>query len=89
MHLNPRILNKMRVTTTIAALAAIVALGYSTPTPQDDPPETELCLQRKFLSAELCSNIDPTYNNETLPGDNWYCCWYQGPFTPPPALPVS
>ena len=79
----------MRIPTTIAALAAIVALGYSSPTPQDDPPETDLCLQRKFLSALLCEDIDATYTNETLPSLGWYCGWYQGPFLPPPAVPVS
>ncbi|KAI0106864.1 hypothetical protein F4814DRAFT_429252 [Daldinia grandis] len=74
---------------TIATLAAIIAFTTSTPTPQEDPPETDLCLQRKFLSANLCSEIDATYTNATLPGLGWYCCWYQGPFVPPPALPVS
>ncbi|OTA94983.1 hypothetical protein M434DRAFT_394195 [Hypoxylon sp. CO27-5] len=78
----------MRISTT-AALAAIIASAFSSPAPQADPPETDLCLQRKFLSASLCSDIDPTYNNETLPGLGWYCCWYQGPFLPPPALPTS
>ncbi|KAI1393005.1 uncharacterized protein F4822DRAFT_148034 [Hypoxylon trugodes] len=78
----------MRVSITVS-LAAIVALALSTPTPQSDPPETDLCLQRKFLTADLCSDIDATYTNETLPGLGWYCCWFQGPFTPPPALPVS
>ncbi|KAI1401739.1 hypothetical protein F4819DRAFT_457070 [Hypoxylon fuscum] len=79
----------MRVPTTIATLAAIVTLGYSTPTPQADPPEYDLCLQRKFLSALQCDDIDPTYSNETLPALGWYCCWHQGPFAPPPAGPVS
>ncbi|KAI8964618.1 hypothetical protein F5Y11DRAFT_315490 [Daldinia sp. FL1419] len=78
----------MRIT-AIASLVGIVAVANSTPTPQADPPETDLCLQRKFLSANLCSEIDPTYTNETLPGLGWYCCWHQGPFAPPPALPVS
>ncbi|KAL7623603.1 hypothetical protein AAE478_005155 [Parahypoxylon ruwenzoriense] len=78
----------MRVS-TIAAFAALISLGLSTPMPQDDPPETDLCLQRKFLSALLCRDIDPTYNNVTLPDLGWYCCWYQGPFAPPPAQPVS
>ncbi|KAI1414160.1 hypothetical protein F5Y13DRAFT_198078 [Hypoxylon sp. FL1857] len=73
----------------IATLTTIIASVFSTPAPQADPPETDLCLQRKFLTADLCSDIDPTYSNETLPGLGWYCCWYQGPFTPPPALPVS
>ncbi|KAI1372318.1 hypothetical protein F4677DRAFT_449440 [Hypoxylon crocopeplum] len=74
---------------TIAALSTIIAVACSTPMPQADPPETDLCLQRKFLSASLCLDIDPTYTNETLPSIGWYCCWYQGPFAPPPALPVS
>ncbi|KAI2622392.1 hypothetical protein GGR54DRAFT_598370 [Hypoxylon sp. NC1633] len=78
----------MRIT-TISTLAAIIAVAASTPTPQAEPPETDLCLQRKFLSALLCSNVDATYTNETLPAAGWYCCWFQGPFAPPPALPVS
>ena len=74
----------------LAALAASLHLVASTPVPQDNPPvDSETCLQRNFLSASLCSNIDPSYNNETLPGLGWNCCWYQGPFLPPPALPVS
>lgn len=79
----------MRATTIIATLTALVTLGYSTPAPQADPPETDLCLQRKFLSALRCEDLDPTYTNVTLPDQGWYCCWYQGPFLPPPALPVS
>ncbi|KAI0380274.1 hypothetical protein F5Y04DRAFT_257816 [Hypomontagnella monticulosa] len=74
---------------TIAVLSAIIALAFSAPAPQADPPETDLCLQRKFLSAELCSDIDPTYSNATLPAAGWYCCWYQGPFLPPPAVATS
>ncbi|KAI1463121.1 uncharacterized protein F4812DRAFT_447723 [Daldinia caldariorum] len=78
----------MRIS-TITSLAAIIPFANSAPAPQADPPETDLCLQRKFLTADLCSDIDSTYTNETLAGFGWYCCWYQGPFAPPPALPVS
>ncbi|KAI5857362.1 hypothetical protein GGS23DRAFT_345734 [Durotheca rogersii] len=73
---------------TVTALAAIFSLGASSPTPQEEP-EVDLCLQRKFLGAELCQDIDTSFSNETLPALGWYCCWYQGPFAPPPALPVS
>ncbi|KAI1770810.1 hypothetical protein F4818DRAFT_431996 [Hypoxylon cercidicola] len=74
---------------TLVTLAAFAAVGFSSPTPQADPPETDICLQRKFLSAEVCSDIDAMYNNATLPSFGWYCCWYQEPFAPPPALPIS
>ncbi|OTB02673.1 hypothetical protein M426DRAFT_322435 [Hypoxylon sp. CI-4A] len=75
---------------TITTFAVIVATALSNPLPQEGgPDETDLCLQRKFLSAELCSDIDTSYTNETLPSLGWYCCWFQGPFAPPPALPVS
>ncbi|KAI1105749.1 hypothetical protein F4804DRAFT_303426 [Jackrogersella minutella] len=77
----------MRVA-TFATLATVIASAIATPTPQD-PPEQDLCLQNKFLSAQLCSEIDPSYTNVTLPAAGWYCCWYQGPFLPPPALPTS
>ncbi|KAI1501244.1 hypothetical protein F5X99DRAFT_383263 [Biscogniauxia marginata] len=74
----------------LAVLAASLHLAVSTPVPQDDPPiDANTCLQNKFLSALSCSDIDAAYNNETLPSFGWYCCWYQGPFTAPPALPVS
>ncbi|KAI2604139.1 uncharacterized protein GGS25DRAFT_534612 [Hypoxylon fragiforme] len=79
----------MQVPTTFATLAVFLGLAFSSPMPQDDPPETDLCLQRKFLTAERCEDIDPAYTNATLPSAGWYCCWQQGPFTPPPALPVS
>ncbi|KAI4862536.1 hypothetical protein F4820DRAFT_430106 [Hypoxylon rubiginosum] len=74
---------------TLMTLAAVAAVGFSSPTPQADPPEQDLCLQRKFLSALLCEDIDAAYSNVTLPSLGWYCCWAQGPFAPPPALPVS
>ncbi|KAI0603265.1 hypothetical protein F4775DRAFT_587782 [Biscogniauxia sp. FL1348] len=73
----------------LAVLATSLHLVASTPMPQGDPVGTETCLQRNFLSAGQCSDIDPSYNNETLPAAGWLCCWYQGPFLPPPALPVS
>ncbi|KAI6084884.1 hypothetical protein F4821DRAFT_163310 [Hypoxylon rubiginosum] len=78
----------MRIPTLIT-LAAVATIGSSSPMPQGDPGEVDLCLQRKFLSALLCSDIDTTYTNVTLPSAGWYCCWYQGPFAPPPALPTS
>ncbi|KAI0007127.1 hypothetical protein F4779DRAFT_593440 [Xylariaceae sp. FL0662B] len=74
---------------TLATLIAIVPLILSTQASLVVRQETDLCLQRKFLSAELCTDIDPSYSNETLPTLGWYCCWYQGPFAPPPATPVS
>ncbi|KAI1459878.1 hypothetical protein F4805DRAFT_419022 [Annulohypoxylon moriforme] len=78
----------MRVS-IIAASATLFVSAFSIPAPQDGPNETDLCLQNKFLSASLCSDIDASYTNVTLPGLGWYCCWFQGPFAPPPALPVS
>ncbi|XXG96069.1 hypothetical protein Hte_002346 [Hypoxylon texense] len=33
--------------------------------------------------------ITLTYTNVTLPTEGWYCCWQQGPYAPPPAVPVS
>ncbi|KAI0893616.1 hypothetical protein F4806DRAFT_144679 [Annulohypoxylon nitens] len=72
----------MRVS-TVTAFATFVASALSA------PAETDLCLQNKFLSASLCTDIDASYTNVTLPSLGWYCCWFQGPFAPPPALPVS
>ncbi|KAI5928777.1 hypothetical protein F4810DRAFT_705709 [Camillea tinctor] len=73
----------------LAVLATSLHLVASTPVPQDPPIDSDTCLQRNFLSASLCSDIDSSYNNATLPALGWRCCWYQGPFAPPPALPVS
>ncbi|KAI1207016.1 uncharacterized protein F4807DRAFT_436683 [Annulohypoxylon truncatum] len=78
----------MRVS-NIAAFATFIASAFSIPAPQDGGGEQDLCLQQKFLSALECSDLDPSYTNVTLPSAGWYCCWYQGPFLPPPALPVS
>ncbi|KAI0881335.1 uncharacterized protein GGS22DRAFT_197060 [Annulohypoxylon maeteangense] len=79
----------MRVS-TIAAAATLFASAFSMPAPQEGgPDETDLCLQRKFLSASLCTDLDTTYTNATLPSLGWYCCWYQGPFLPPPAQATS
>ncbi|XXG96070.1 hypothetical protein Hte_002347 [Hypoxylon texense] len=49
---------------TLMTLAAVAAVGFSSPMPQEGGPnETDLCLQRKFLSALLCTDIDPTYTS--------------------------
>ncbi|KAI1080753.1 hypothetical protein F5B20DRAFT_93610 [Whalleya microplaca] len=81
----------MRVS-ALASVAAILPLALSTPASAplvERQEEVDLCLQRKFLSAGLCSDLDPSYTNETLPGVGYYCCWAQGPFAPPPATAVS
>ncbi|KAI2467568.1 hypothetical protein F4781DRAFT_401356 [Annulohypoxylon bovei var. microspora] len=78
----------MRVS-TIAAFATLIASAFSIPTPQGSPYDPDICLQRSFLSASLCSDINPAYTNDTLSDFGWYCCWYQVPAAPPPAMPVS
>ena len=50
---------------------------------------SDYCLQRVFLSAPNCDAVNSTYTNATLPDAGYYCCWAQGPFAPPPAVPVS
>ncbi|KAI1334527.1 hypothetical protein F5Y15DRAFT_420768 [Xylariaceae sp. FL0016] len=67
----------------VAALAAALQLTSA------QEPDSDLCLQRKFLSSLLCEDIDPSYNNDTLPALGWFCCWHQGPFLPPPAEATS
>jgi hypothetical protein len=45
--------------------------------PRPSPTEADPCLQRKFLSALICSDMDPTWTNVTLAADGWLCCWEQ------------
>ncbi|KAI1765030.1 hypothetical protein GGR53DRAFT_465693 [Hypoxylon sp. FL1150] len=54
--------------------------------PQGDPEETDLFL---LLMALLCPDLDAMYTNAMFPSEGRYCRWFQGPFAPPPALPMS
>ncbi|KAH8600795.1 hypothetical protein B0O99DRAFT_589683 [Bisporella sp. PMI_857] len=70
----------------LSILGAVAPLLTTSIAQFEDP---DICLQRNFLSAPLCADVNPAYTNETLPAFGWYCCWYQGPFAPPPAVPTS
>lgn len=62
-------------TTTIATTTTKTAATPRPPRPT--PTEQDPCLQRKFLSALICSDVDPTWTNVTLAADGWLCCWEQ------------
>lgn len=62
-------------TTTIVTTTAT---STTTPRPpRPTPTEQDPCLQRKFLSALICSDMNPTWTNITLAADGWLCCWEQ------------
>lgn len=60
-------------TTTIATTTTAATPRPPRPTPTEQDP----CLQRKFLSALICSDMNPTWTNVTLAADGWLCCWEQ------------
>ncbi|KAK1834547.1 hypothetical protein QBC39DRAFT_369051 [Podospora conica] len=50
--------------------------------PRPTPNEPDPCLQRKFLSALICSDVNPAWTNDTLAADGWLCCWEQSVSAP-------
>ncbi|KAK0740452.1 hypothetical protein B0T18DRAFT_431772 [Schizothecium vesticola] len=61
----------------LALAQETISTTTTPPRPRPTPNETDPCLQRKFLSALICSDMDPTWTNVTLAADGWLCCWEQ------------
>lgn len=65
--------------------AAPEATSLTTDTPPDatssvpiaspTPKETDICLQRKFLTAPDCVDLYPGWTNDLLAAVGFQCCW--------------
>ena len=87
IHINsePFIMTPAGIILAVAAALVIPVGGQSSTTattttttagtPRPTPKETDLCLQRKFLTAPFCNEINPELNNNTLQAAGWRCCW--------------
>ncbi|KAK1752596.1 hypothetical protein QBC47DRAFT_61278 [Echria macrotheca] len=62
-------------TTTTTNIPSSSTSTTTTTKPTPPPKETDLCLQRKFLSAPICTDLDPSLRNTTLSERGWKCCW--------------
>jgi hypothetical protein len=47
----------------------------SSPIPSPTPKETDICVQRKFLSASFCIERYPGWTNTLLSAAGFLCCW--------------
>ncbi|KAI0179026.1 hypothetical protein GGR52DRAFT_534529 [Hypoxylon sp. FL1284] len=70
-------------------ISAIVAFGVVSTAGFSSAALADTCSYSNFYTASPCPSLDPDYNNNTLPGLGWYCCWEDGPYEAPSALPVS
>ncbi|KAK0614720.1 hypothetical protein B0T14DRAFT_528956 [Immersiella caudata] len=58
---------------TVTTTASELAIPSPSLTPA--PKETDICLQRKFLSAPYCIDQYPGWTNVVLSAAGFHCCW--------------